>query len=379
MWRQGQPAASSALSNARILWLRARAQRLIAPTPRGSTPAAILRDVCGLQAQVFSAAALGLRARSQGLRMRDVTTALNDERSIVRAWLMRGTLHMVAAEDLGWMLSLLGPNFAAANQARHAQLGLDRETKSKGITAIRRILSETGPLTRYEIVDRLRRYGVNLDPETQAPIHLIGLAALQGVLCLGPDRDTREPTYVLIEDWVGKTPSLAPDLALAELARRYFAAYGPATLEDLVTWSGLPVAQARSAISRAQRSLDEITFDGRPTFVSTGRLRTWRPTAKQRPTVRLLLAFDTYLLGYRNRDLAVPPVLQRRLQRGGGWLHPAVVVDGRAVGAWSLRSGRHDQVFVELLEPVKGELRNAIIAEVADIGRFLDRHLSAAL
>jgi hypothetical protein len=355
------------------LWLRARAQRLISPVPPASEPAAILRDVCGLQAQVLNAAALGLRARSRGLRMQDVTASLNEERSIVRTWLMRGTLHIVASDDLGWMLSVLGPVFAAGNQARHAQLGLDPDTKSKGAAAIRRILSEAGPLTRYEIVDRLRRYGVRLDPKTQAPIHLIAYAGLHGVLCLGPDRDNGEPTYVLIEDWIGKTTALPRERALFELARRYFAAYGPATLEDLVTWSGLPVRLARSVMSHARTSLVEISFSGSQAFLPRGRLRSWRQVAARRPSVRLLPAFDTYLLGYRDRDLAVPAALQKRLQRGGGWLHPAVVVDGRAVTAWSLRRIRsRGEILVEPMKAVRAGVRAGIEAECDDIGRFLD-------
>jgi Winged helix DNA-binding domain len=359
------------------LWLRARAQRLISPVPPASEPVAILRDVCGLQAQVVNAAALGLRARSRGLRMRDVTTALNEERSIVRTWLMRGTLHIVAGDDLGWMLSVLGPVFAAGNQARHAQLGLDPDTKSKGAAAIRRILSEAGPLTRYEIVDRLRRSGVRLDPKTQAPIHLIAYAGLHGVLCLGPERDNGEPTYVLIQDWIGKTTALPRERALGELARRYFAAYGPATLEDLVTWSGLPVPLARSAMSDARTSLVEISFSGSQAFLPRGRLRSWRQVAARRPSVRLLPAFDTYLLGYRDRDLAVPAALQKRLQRGGGWLHPAVVVDGRAVAAWSLRRIRsRGEILVEPMQAVRAGVRAGIEAECDDIGRFLDLPIS---
>jgi Winged helix DNA-binding domain len=98
-----------------------------------------------------------------------------------------------------------------------------------------------------------------------------------------------------------------------------------------------------------------------------------RVSLPEKPAVRLLPAFDTYLLGYRRRDLAVPLPLQRRLQRGGGWLHPAVVINGRAVGAWSLRkSGGRGRVQVELFARISAAVRAGIETEVADIGRFLD-------
>jgi hypothetical protein len=351
--------------------LRAAAQRLTRDTGKGRRPATILRQVVGLQAQVLSAAALGMRARSTGLRAADVNHALNEERSIVRSWLMRGTLHVVASDDLRWLGQLLGPVFVRANATRYAQLGLDDDLRSRGIAAIRKILTDSGPMTRYELVDQLRGSGIGLNPKTQAPIHLIGLAALQGVLCVGPERDDGESTYVLLDDWVPRVRTPSHETALAELARRYFAAYGPATVEDLSAWSGIPMAEARSAVTGAMPSLGDVTIQGRPGFVLKGRLR--RETTSPTQQVRLLPAFDTYLLGYRRRDLAVPPALQRRLQRGGGWLHPAVVVNGRAVAAWSLRkSGGRGRLEVEPFEGISRALHAGIEAEVADIGRFFD-------
>ena len=358
--------------------MRVAAQRLTRDNARGRRPATILREVVGLQAQVLSAAALGMRVRSTGLRERDVKRALTDERSIVQTWLMRGTLHVVAAEDLRWLLALLGPVFARAGATRHAQLGLDDDLKIKGVAALRRILENTGPLTRYDLVDRLRAQGIALDPKTQAGIHLIALAAMQGVLCLGPERDHGESTYVLLDDWVPATQTPSRETALAEFASRYFAGYGPATVEDLSAWAGIPTAEARSAVAGARAGLTDVTIQGKPGFVIKNRLE--RVTSSSTQQVRLLPAFDAYLLGYRRRDLAVPPELQRRLQRGGGWLHPAVVVNGRVVAAWSLRkSGARGHLQVEPTEPIARSVRAGIEAEVADIGRFLELDVSPGI
>lgn len=302
----------------------------------------------------------------------DVMKALNEDRSIVRTWLMRGTLHLIASDDLSWMLGILGPVFAAGDKARHAQLGLDATTKSKGIEAIRRILSKEAPLTRYEIVDRLQRHGITLDPKTQGPIHLIAVAALNGVICLGPDRENGESTYVLINDWIGTQPAVPETPALRELAQRYFSAYGPASVDDFVAWSGLPVPRARTALHAALPSLVEISIAGRSNFLPKGELRHTLPAARP-PSVRLLPAFDTYLLGYRSRELAVPAALQKRLQRGGGWLHPTVVANGRAVAAWSWsKKGARAVVDVEGVETLPTRVREGIRSEIADIGRFLN-------
>ena len=286
---------------------------------------------------------------------------------------MRGTLHVVPADDVRWLLRALGPVFIRTGATRHAQLGLNDALKSRGVAAIRRILTDAGPLTRHELADRLRSQDINLDPKSQAPVHLIRLAALQGILCLGPDRGGGVSTYVLLDDWVRPAPTPSRESALAELARRYFAAYGPATVDDLAAWSGVPMAEARAATSRAHAGLVEISIRGKPAFMARKSLRQSGNRSTAKPTVRLLPAFDAYLLGYRHRDFAVSPAMERRLQRGGGWLHPAVVVDGRAVAAWSLdRAGPNARITIEPFEALSRPIRTSIDTEGGDISRFLD-------
>lgn len=288
---------------------------------------------------------------------------------------MRGTLHLVAADDVRWLVELFGPVFAAGSKARHAQLGLTDDVKTRGVRAIRRILAAHGPLTRYELVERLRRGGIDLNPRSQAPIHLIAFAAFNGVCCLGPERSNREPTYVLLDDWV--KPETTPTRPLGELARRYFSAYGPAAVDDFAAWSGLRAAQVRTALEETVERLDPVTYKGVTLFRPKGRRGTWRMPDAEEEDVRLLPAFDTYLLGYRSRDLAVDRALQKRLHRGGGWLHPAIVIDGRAIGAWSLSRGQELQAEIE--EPVSTKVRKRVELEAADIGRFLDRNLRLRL
>jgi hypothetical protein len=193
-------------------------------------------------------------------------------------------------------------------------------------------------------------------------------AALEGVLCVGPDRNGDE-AYVVLDDWVGSNgrgPRPDGDASLAELGRRYLTAYGPASAPDLAAWSGLPLARARRAWALLAGELTEVSVDGAPSWVlSTERLDAG---PRRRPSVRLLPAFDTYLLGYRSRQSQVDDRHARRVWPGGGWIHPTLAVDGRVVATWRLASS---QVVVEPFEPLPSAVRASLEDEAADVGRFL--------
>jgi hypothetical protein len=353
--------------------LRMRAQRLTGRRPR--TVAEVVRAVGGLQAQDTPASRLAVRPRGTGLDEAAVRRACNQDRSVVRTWAMRGTLHMVAAEDVGWLVGLLGPVFAAADRRRRLQLGLDDDLCERALAALPAVLA-AGPLSRADLVRGLAAEGVRIDPSGQAPAHLVGYAALRGLVCRGPDLDGDQASYVLREDWVGPGQTgpvdrpLGPDDALAELARRYLGGHGPAGPEDLAAWSGLPVGRARRAFELVAGELRELEVDGRRLWAPADAPAARSPAGD--PVVRLLGRFDDYLLGWRGRDLVLDERFARRVA-AGGWVHPVVVVDGRVAGTW--RAGRAGGRLEVAVEPFAGRLpRGAgpgLEAEAADLGRFL--------
>ncbi|MGC7098885.1 winged helix DNA-binding domain-containing protein [Amycolatopsis lurida] len=326
----------------------ARAHAQLLAGPRAGGVAEVVRQVVALQAQDIRANRLGVRARSAGLTASDVDAACASG-AVVRTWAMRGTLHMLAAEDVAWIVGLLGPRFAAAGRGRRRQLGLDDEITARGVTALESILSGRSS-SRNEIVAELAGHGVVLDPKSQAPAHLLAFAALTGVLCRGADRGD-EPTYALFSDWVGPFETLPEEEALVRLASRYLAAYAPATAEDFAAWSGLTLRQARAGFAAVDH---------------------FEPPVVDEFSVRLLGHFDTYLLGYRSRELAVPTEYDRRIQTGGGFIMPAVLVNGRVAGTWRQDRKKDElQVRVEPFGELPGGLDAALITEVEDLGRFL--------
>ncbi|UJW31375.1 winged helix DNA-binding domain-containing protein [Saccharothrix sp. AJ9571] len=331
-----------------VLLARAHAQGLAGA--RAGSVAEVVRKVVALQAQDIRANRLGVRVRSAGLTAADVDAACASG-AVVRTWAMRGTLHMLAAEDAGWIVGLLGPRFAAATRSRRRQLGLDEETTSRGVAALEAILTGKS-LPRKEIVTALAEHGVVLDPKSQAPAHLIGFAAMTGVVCRGADLGD-EPTYALFREWICPLRTLPEEEALARLASRYLSAYAPATVEDFAAWSGLTLRQARAGFA-------------------AGPIEAAAPVPGEL-SVRLLGHFDTYLLGYRSRELAVAPEFDRRIQAGGGFIMPAVLVNGRVVGTW--RQERKKQVVevrVDPFGPLAEDVLSGIRAEIDDLGRFLD-------
>ena len=328
------------LTNDQVLRLRTHNQRLD-PRP-GDPPASALEvvaSVCGLQAQDLPAARLSLHTRSPGLTFAEVEHARLVERSIVRTWGLRGTLHFLAAADLGWLLPLLGPPAMAADGSRLIQLGLDEAVRRRGVEVIAEALSAAGALTRAELRLVLGRAG--LPDEGQAPVHLIRLAALQGLVCLGAGEGSAQ-TYVLLEEWAASDPTLTGQAALADLARRSLRAYAPAGERDLASWSGIGLRQARQALELIAAELVQVEVAGAPAWLFPGQLQRLqaapqRETSTHRPRLRLLPAFDTYLLGYASRDVFLPPQYARQVNKGGGWILPTMLLDGQEIGRASCR------------------------------------------
>ena len=278
---------------------------------------------------------------------------------------MRGTLHMLAKEDVAWVVGLVGPYFAKRLAPRRRQLGLDDDACERGVGAIEAVLGRETPLTRAQIVERIADQGVVLDPKSQGPAHMLAYAAMSGVIQRGPEAARDEPTYELRTD-TGQP--LGQDEAITRLAERYLEGYGPATAEDFASWSGLPVGLARSGLEGV--GPDRVTVGGRPAYTAPSGTVKGLPDTPTR--VRLLGHFDTYLLGYKGRELAVPREHDRKVQAGGGFINPVVLVDGQAVGMWRQvsRKGRivvTVEPFATIPRRVWAELRS----EVEDLGRFL--------
>jgi hypothetical protein len=235
----------------------------------------------------------------------------------------------------------------ATSARRLAQEGVSPAHAERAVSIVAEALAAGAPLSREQLAARIAAAGIRT--EGQATPHLLMLAALRGVAVLGPvDPERRTPLFVAGPPRLRRAPALDRDAALVRLAERYLAAHAPATAEDLATWSGLPLRDARAGLSAA--------------------------TAEERdaPTTlapRLLGAFDPYMLGWKDRTFAVDPEHARRVHPGGGMLRPVAVTDGCVVATWK-RGARPGTVVLEPLAPLDARTERALRDDAEDVARF---------
>jgi len=330
---------------------RTKAQLLVGSGP--ATVDEIVSHLLAVQAQDLRSARLALRARCPGITAQDVDSALTVDRSLVVAWLGRGTLHLVHRDDYPWLLALTAPGRGAPNRRRLREEGVSEEDAELAVSVIEAALGEEGPLSRSELAERLAAHGI--PTAGQATPHLLMLAALQGVSVLGPVKDGVH-AFVLAEEWVstrpGSTSAADRPAVLRQLAERYLRGHAPAEPADLASWSGLGLRDARAAFeSLVERDED----DAEPA----------------RSSVRLLPSYDPYLLGWKDRSFMVADAHKRDLHPGGGVLRATVVADGKAIGTWShRRDGANLKVHVDAFASLSPEVESRIEREALDVARF---------
>lgn len=298
--------------------------------PPAHSPAQIVAWMGAIQGQDFKASSQAIALRGAGLDSSAVDQAYRD-RTIVRTWPMRGTLHVVPAEDAGWMVRLLAHRSLKAAKTRHAQLGLDDATVARAMQVFEDQLGAGGEKTRPDLFASLSQSGI--DPTQQRGVHLIGIAAQTG-LVVGTGFRDRQPTFAWSESWITRPATLDTDEAWSELAWRYIQSHGPVTERDFAWWTGSTLTAARSAFASHESKLMTAVVD-QVAYVAAADRAT--PDARAHREI-LAPAFDEIFLGYQSRDLLLDRELHRLVVPGkNGVFLPIVVSDGRVDGTWSAR------------------------------------------
>jgi hypothetical protein len=362
------PRPPLALSLAELRAARLRAQRLAPRLPSPRSLGAAVRAVVGVNAQLISAMALSLRARVAGLTWQALEASRVQRRALVRTWCMRGTLHLLPAEELDALLSAISPaDVRLAWRWLEKRAGLTGERARQVADMGYQVLKRDGPLTRPALMAAVSAE-VGFDTRAAAA-GVVFLNGLLGRVCFGPPEGA-EPTYAALDDWLGRPIRLTETPDHVALARRYLRGYGPATPRDLAAWWGLTLGEARAAWAGLGGELLELQVDGQPLWLLAADAKILRDPSTPERSVRLLPAFDTYLLGYANREMAVPRPYQKRIFHGGQVV-PTVIVDGLAAGTWHYEQrGSQMRIAVTPFAAFNRDERELIATEADDIGRF---------
>ncbi|HRE27323.1 MAG TPA: winged helix DNA-binding domain-containing protein, partial [Anaerolineales bacterium] len=201
---------------------------------------------------------------SIGLRLQPTTEAHLlrdfDAGAFLRTHVLRPTWHFVAPEDIRWLLALTAPRVHGVNGTIYRQQDLSAALLGRCQTLFARALKGGRHLTREELGEALARAGV-ADPTHQRLAYMVMAAELDGVICSGP-RAGKQFTYALLEERVAPAPNRSRHDALAELARRYFAGRGPASVQDFARWSSLTLSDAQAGLEAARNGLIAVSSDG---------------------------------------------------------------------------------------------------------------------
>lgn len=284
-----------------------------------------------MQAQDYPQSKWAMGSRCTSASDASIEQAFAD-RSIVRTWAMRGTLQIIAAQDIRWITQLVGSRLIASKAKSDVRrFELDEAAYTETLHALEVILRGK-QLTRRETQAGLESRGIST--AGQRGYHILNHAALRGLICFGTWRG-KEDTFVLLDEWLPATKPLARDEALAALALRYFRSHGPATLQDFAWWAGLTAGDARTALNGAKPKLQEARIGERTFWMSNEFTSTKIESPKiESPDVQLLAGFDEYLLGYTDRRFQLQAIHNSRVIHSNGIFHPTIIVDGQIVGTW---------------------------------------------
>jgi hypothetical protein len=321
-----------------------------------------------LQGQDYTGAkwSIGLRLPGSTEAQIEATIAA---RQIVRTWLMRGTLHLVAAEDLRWMLALLAPRLIDSSARRYRELELDAATLTRSSDLIAQSLAQQGPLTRRDLLPMLEEAGIST--AGQRGVYMLQRASLNGLIYQTVMPQHNNPLFNLLDDSLPDR-QLSREESLTELARRYFISRGPASFEDWQRWSGLLMADARVGFEAVRADLERDEIAGQVYWRDLSSADAVSPT----PTAYLLPGFDEYVLGYRDRSAVLDPAFADAIVPGGnGVFRPTIVLDGQIIGTWKA-TVRKSSLRIEVLAfepPLDKAVLEAIEIAAQAYNAYLER------
>jgi hypothetical protein len=366
-----------------LTWRQALAWRLqrqhLSERLSGDALLQVTSALCGLHAQVMSSAELTVWARTEDFKRDAIKDALWDQRTLVKLWAMRGTLHLIRSDEFALYLGALRTydhylksqwlkyfetsrdELEALLDAVHAALDGRALTREALATTVAK---QTGSPSLGELLRA--SWGSFLKP-----------SSFRGHLCFAPN-DGRNVTFIRPDKWIGAFEELDPHESLKKLIRRFIRTYGPVTREDIARWwSGLSAAGVTRLLTELGGEVAAVDVEGRQSWVLSADVAALTAAAPSK-IVNLLPAFDQYVVtAPRDAAAVLDPALKARVYRQAGWLSQVLLVDGRIVGVWTHeRTGKRLEVAIEPFEKLPRWVKAGAEREAKRLQEFLGGSLS---
>lgn len=335
-----------------------------APATGGPVP--LVRQLSGVHAQVTSSAEAALWLRG-GIAAEEVRRALVEDRTLVKTWAVRGTLHLLPAADLPTWTAALGTRSFPRPPSWYAYHHVTAEDMAAIEAAVPAVLGAT-PVTREELASAVA--GAVGRPHLAEAVRsgwgaVLKPLAARGELAFGPPNG-RNVTFVAPRAWVGEWKTVDPGRAVQDVLRAFLDGYGPANLDELHRWSALDKPVLRTAVAGLGDELVELDTEGHRGWTTVAGAAAIAAAAPS-PVVRLLPGFDPYVVGaLRQLEHLLPsPAHKAAVSRASGWISPVLLVGGRIAGTWTqeVTGGGRLAVEVAPFAPLPAPVRAAAEAE----------------
>ncbi|HEY2171930.1 MAG TPA: winged helix DNA-binding domain-containing protein [Candidatus Angelobacter sp.] len=332
----------------------------------------ICRDVCGVQAQIMSAAQLQLWARNHAITPAMVNDALWQKRSLVKTSLMRQTLHLVPGDEF--------PLYVAAQRRTRVRAVLRVMATMKitpdeadGLSSLILEQLHAGPATHAAIAAAVRpKVSKRVRAWMDRIWSIVRLPIAEGQICYGPG-EGNQATFIRTDHWLTSQKGLKGQEpvdethAQKELFRKYLSAYGPASVKDYAHWAGISMVDARAL----RPLLDTEIAEHNGLLLLRKDIKALQAASPALNSVHLLPYFDVYLLAHRFKEHFLKPQFYKRVYRNQGWISPVVLINGEIAGVWSYKVSRKVlEIEIELFARVDSRTRQQIkdrAAELADL------------
>lgn len=369
-----KPKSARAFSHSQIAAFRMAAHHL--HDSPGESAESICGAISGVQAQVMSCAEIQFWARNHTLTRAQISRALYEDRSLVKSTFIRQTLHIIPARDFSLFNSALKTTLLAQVRRVAGTIGVTAADLDDLNSQIIKSLRE-GPLTQPEIRKRVEPHASKRVKAWMSRVwSILRVPIAEGLICYGHARGS-EITFIRTDQWLhGHPKKMDVREAQQMLLMRFLAAYGPATPRDFSKWSGIRMPEIKESWDAVKDQLVELAIEGESAWLPRKSFRHLSAAGFSGPVVRMLPAFDPFLLAHAAKDHLVHRTHYKRVYRNQGWISPVILIEGRVGGIWShVRKSGKLRIEVDPFEKFPKRIRTLIEEEAESLAGFLDSSL----